>query len=471
MRHPPFAAPGRDRLRVAVVGSGIAGLAAAHALRGGAAVTLFEAGGHFGGHAHTVELNLDGITHGVDTGFLVYNERTYPGLIRLFAQLGVATTPSDMSFSVQVPQAFGKAPLEWCGSSLASVFCQPGNAMRPRFWRMLRDILRFNTLATDLAEGDWAGMEQPLGDFLLAQNFSSEFRDWYLLPMAGSIWSCPPDAMLQFPVGSLVRFCHNHGLLQLTDRPCWHTVNGGSRHYVERIVQGLGDARLNTPVRRIEREAACVHITTDRGTETFDRLILATHPDQALALLPDASPAEHAVLGAFRYQSNRVVLHTDESVLPRNPRAWAAWNYESGTSPGSAVCVHYLLNRLQPLPWKQPVIVSLNPVREIRGRRIAGEFDYSHPVFDAQALRAQRALGALQGRRATWFCGAWTGHGFHEDGLGSGQAAAAFDQPRPRETWRRLRYVVARARAFTAQGRHSLRAFLDWIDTLERALA
>lgn len=412
-------------MKVAIVGSGIAGLAAAHALRGRAHVTLFEAGGHFGGHANTVDLTLDGVTHGVDTGFLVYNERTYPRLVRLFAELGVPAAASDMSFSVQVPDALGHAPLEWSGSSLGAVFCQRGNLLRPRFWRMLRDLLRFNTLATALAESDGSDQLQPLGAFLQLHGFSREFRDWYLLPMIGCIWSSPGADMLRFPVGALARFCHNHGLLQVRDRPQWLTVAGGSREYVLRIVERIADKRLNTPVRRIRRNVGGVAVTTDGGTEQFDRLVLATHPDQALALLADASPRERAVLGDIKYRSNHAVLHTDPSMLPRNPRAWAAWNFE-GARPasGDPVCLHYLINRLQPLPWTQPVVVSLNPVRDIAPHSILARFDYAHPVFDAAALRAQANVRQVQGRRNTWFCGAWTGYGFHEDGLVSGEAAA-----------------------------------------------
>jgi predicted NAD/FAD-binding protein len=412
-------------MKIAIIGSGIAGLAAAHALRGKAAVTLFEAGGHFGGHANTVDLTLEGVTHGVDTGFLVFNQRTYPGLIRLFAELDVPTAPSDMSFSVQVPEAFGRHSLEWSGSSLDAVFCQRINLMRPRFWRMLRELRRFNALATGLAQSDWMGMQQPLGAFLKQHGFSSEFRDWYLLPMVSCIWSSPAVEILRYPVGALVRFCHNHGLLQIADRPQWYTVAGGSRGYVQKIVAGLPDARLNMPVRHVLREDDGVLVATDQGTERFDHVVMATHPGQALDMLPDATLQEEALLRAIRYQPNRAVLHTDASVLPRNPRAWAAWNYESGApGMGGKVCLHYLINRLQPLPWKQPVIVSLNPLREIDPSHIRAQFEYEHPLFDGPALLAQAELPTLQGRNGTWFCGAWTGNGFHEDGLVSGQWVA-----------------------------------------------
>ncbi len=432
----------RDRApRIAVVGSGISGLAVAHALRGLADLTLYEAGDYFGGHTHTVDVTLPGadgrpVTHGVDTGFLVLNERTYPNLLALFAQLGVETAPSDMSFSVQVPGAGpgGEPALEWSGTSLSTVFAQRRNLGNRRFWRMLADLLRFNHLTTGLARrldapGHEAALMQPLGDFLARHRLSDEFRDWYLLPMLGCIWSCPTDQMLAFPVATMVRFCHNHGLIQITNRPQWYTVRGGARQYVDRIVSGMPDARLNTPVQRIEREADGVRILTQGRAEWFDHVVLACHSDQALALLAQPSEQERAVLEAVRYQPNRAVLHTDASVLPSRPAAWAAWNYERAAHPGASpvnasVCLHYLLNKLQPLPFAQPVVVSLNPVRPIADAHVLGAYDYAHPVFDLAAIRAQRQLPALQGQHHTHFCGAWTGYGFHEDGLKSGLQVA-----------------------------------------------
>ena len=433
------------RPRVAIIGSGISGLAAAHRLAGAADVTLFEAGDYFGGHTHTVDVTLPCkknpyylVTHGVDTGFLVFNERTYPKLIQLFADLGVVTAKSDMSFSVKVPashpahQGRTHAALEWSGSSLNSVFAQRGNLLNWRFLRMLRDILRFNQRTTALAEsGAEAAMQQPLADFLKQEKFSDEFRDWYFLPMMGCIWSCPTDQMLQFPVATMIRFCHNHGLLQVADRPQWWTVAGGARHYVEKIVVNIADKRLSTRVHAIKRDANGVRIFSgalgSHQVETFDKVILATHSDQALALLTQPTAAEQAVLGAIRYQPNRAVLHTDTAVLPKRPLAWAAWNYERAAETrreSSQVCLHYLLNLLQPLPFEQAVIVSLNPVAGIDEAAILGSFDYSHPVFDLAALRAQQDLPALQGQQHTYFCGAWTGYGFHEDGLKSGLHAA-----------------------------------------------
>ena len=423
-------------LRVAIVGSGISGLAVAHTLQGIAELTLFEAGDYFGGHTHTVDLTLPTpqgpLSHGVDTGFLVFNQRTYPQLIALFAELGVATAKSDMSFSVKLPGDSAGAGLEWAGSSLNSVFAQRSNLANWKFFRMLADIVRFNRITTQLAEsGADAAMRQSLGDFLRTNKFSEEFCNWYFLPMMACIWSCPTVQMLQFPLATMIRFCHNHGLLQVTNRPQWWTVQGGARHYVEKIIAGIADKRLNTPVRQIERDAGVarggVRVHSDGGVESFDKVVLATHSDQSLALLTSASAAERALLGAIRYQPNRAVLHTDVSVLPQKKLAWAAWNYELSPPSGSApsrVCLHYLLNRLQPLPFTQPVLVSLNPAREIARKHVMGEYDYMHPVFDLAAMQAQEQLPQLQGLQHSYFCGAWTGYGFHEDGLKSGLQAA-----------------------------------------------
>ena len=423
--------------RIAVIGSGISGLAAARRLAGAPGqhgVTLLEAGSHFGGHANTVDMTLGGVSQGVDTGFLVFNHRTYPLLTRLFEELQVPTAAAEMSFSVQVPNANGQAGLEWSGSSLGGVFAQRGNLLRPRFLKMLAEILRFNRLATRIAkEGDETQLRSSIEVFLDEHHFGAAFRQDYLLPMMGCIWSCPTDQMLRFPVATLIRFCHNHGLIQVTDRPQWHTVRGGSRQYVQRMVaalqqDGRHDARLNTPVLGLRRLAHGVLLQMAHGTEQFDAVVLACHSDQALRLLgSDATPQERSVLGAIRYQPNQAVLHTDASVLPRREVAWAAWNYERAANSGreqAGVCLHYLLNRLQPLPWTKPVMVSLNPVRPIDDSQVHARMEYSHPVFDLAAIEAQSQVGALQGQRRTWFCGAWCGYGFHEDGLRSGLEVA-----------------------------------------------
>ena len=411
------------------MGSGIAGLAVARALANHARVTLFESEQWFGGHAHTVDVRLDGVHHGVDTGFLVFNERTYPELIRLFGELGIATAPSEMSFSVQAPSM----GWEWCGNDLNGVFAQRSNLASPRFWTMLADIVRFNRMASSLArlQAD-SSLDESIGTFLDRHCFSIPFREGYFLPMIGCIWSCPTDQMLQFPIGTMVRFCHNHGLLQLSTRPRWHTVRDGSRQYVTKMLATVADKRLATPVRAVRRlppghGAAGVTVQTNQGSETFDDVVLASHSDQSLALLTDASAEERRLLGAIRYQANRVVLHSDSTVLPRRPRAWAAWNYERAADRSrehAAVCLHYLLNRLQPLPWSTPVLVSMNPHRAIDEDKVLGEWSYAHPVFDRAAVRAQSELHRIQGQSRIWFCGAWTRYGFHEDGLMSGLAVA-----------------------------------------------
>ncbi len=313
--------------RVAVIGAGISGLAVAHALASAGHVTLFEAGGHFGGHAHTVDVQLDGVNHGVDTGFLVFNERTYPNLIRLFAELNVETAWAEMSFPVQVPQE----GLEWSGNHLNGVFAQRRSLLRPRFWHMLADIVRFNRLATGLAtrlaeNGAAQDQSEPIGDSLSRRRFGAAFRDGYFLPMIGCIWSCPTDQMLQFPAATMIRFCHNHGLIQIADRPQWHTVRGGDKHCVQHMLPRINDARLRTPVIGVKRlppgpDARGVLVATAQGSERFDDVVLASHSDQSLALLHDASTEERRVLGAIRYHPNRAVLHTDSAVLPQSRRA------------------------------------------------------------------------------------------------------------------------------------------------------
>jgi len=423
--------------RIAVIGSGISGLAAAaHLARSQTShrVCLLEGGSHFGGHANTVDLRLNGITHGVDTGFLVFNHRTYPLLTQLFQDLDVDTVASEMSFSVQVPGANGASALEWSGRSLASVFAQKRNLLRPRFWGMLQDIARFNRLTTGIAERQAeAEMTAPIADFLDQHRFSAAFRSDYLLPMLGCIWSCPTDQMLRFPVATMIRFCHNHGLIQVQDRPQWYSVRAGSRQYVRRLLarftqDGRHEARLNTPVLGLQRHPQGVMVQMAQGAEWFDAVVLACHSDQALQLLGDgATAAERAVLGSIRYQPNEAVLHTDSSVLPQRRAAWAAWNYEraaASSAEQAGVCLHYLINQLQPLPWQQPVLVSLNPARPIAADQVHARIQYSHPVFDQAAILAQRQLPQLQGQLSTWYCGAWCGYGFHEDGLRSGLAAA-----------------------------------------------
>jgi uncharacterized protein len=420
--------------RLAVVGSGISGLAAAWLLSRAHRVTLFESSPTFGGHTHTVDVTVDGRTFPVDTGFLVFNERTYPNLCALFAHLGVPSVASEMTFSVSIEDA----GVEWAGSSLATVFAQKRNLVRPEFWRMLTDILRFNAAATTRAQGAGADPAETLGAFVARGRYGRAFVDWYLLPMGAAIWSCPAAEMLDTPADTFLRFCHNHGLLQIEGRPQWRTVAGGGREYVRRIVADLADARAATPVRAIVREADDVRVTTDRGVERFDQVVLATHSPDTLRLLgDDATADEAACLAAVRYQDNVAWLHTDTALLPRTRETWSAWNYraERGAADRRPVSVTYLINRLQPLPVDTPVMVSLNPVRAPAPERVLRRIEYAHPLFDAKAIAAQAAVSALQGQRRTWFCGAWQRNGFHEDGLWSAlRVAAAFGVAAP---WQR----------------------------------
>jgi len=410
--HPTAASAGR----VAVIGSGIAGLATAWALQRRGDVTLFESEPRLGGHAHTVDVDVDGQRLAVDTGFLVFNERTYPNLVALFAALGVETIASTMTFGVSLDDG----ALEWAGTSLDTVFAQRRQALSPRFLGMLRDILRFNRRsAAHLADAERQGGD--LGMLLRDGGYGDAFRDDYLLPMAAAIWSSPSADVLRFPAATFLRFCINHALLQVNDRPVWRTVKGGSRHYVDRLAAPLRDVRLASPVERVWRRDGGVVVRSRGVDERFDAVVFATHAPDTLALLGDADGDETRLLGSVRYQDNDAVLHTDAQLLPRLPKVRAAWNYLGrrnafGERP---VCVSYWLNPLQQLPVDTPVVVTLNPFTPPDPSRVLGRWTYAHPLFDTAAIAAQQALPGLQGRRATWFAGAWTGYGFHEDGLRS----------------------------------------------------
>ncbi|MEO8411208.1 MAG: FAD-dependent oxidoreductase, partial [Propionivibrio sp.] len=348
---------------------------------------------------------------------------TYPNLTALFAHLGVASVESEMSFAVSLEQP----DLEWAGSNLATVFGQKRNLVRPAFWRMLGDILRFNRESVAWLR-DYPYGSVTLGAFLAAGGYSPQFAEWYLLPMGAAIWSCPVREMLDYPLATFVRFCQNHGLLQIFDRPLWRTVRGGGRTYVKLLAAALDDIRLSTPILGVRRTGHGVRVQTRHNVDHFDQVVLACHSDQALTILgDDASAPERRLLSALRYAPNRAVLHTDAALLPRDRKLWSAWNYAAGVgAPGAQpVSVTYLINRLQPLPFTTPVMVSLNPQRPPAAKKVIAEFDYAHPLFDRAAIAAQRQLARISGRDGVWFCGAWNGYGFHEDGLKSAMTVAA----------------------------------------------
>jgi len=410
------------RQKIAVIGAGISGLASAYFLAREHDVVLYEAGSYIGGHTNTVDVTLEGRTFPVDTGFLVFNEATYPNLIALLEELGVESYATDMSFGVSLDD--GK--FEWAGTSLDTVFAQRRRLMSPAFVGMLRDILRFNRAAgSNLAASLAAPASAPvtLAQLLADGNYGAMFRDAYLLPMAAAIWSSAPADILQFPAATFLRFCLNHGLLQINDRPQWRTVRGGAREYVRRIAATLPTVRLNTEVLAVLRSDEGVTVRTHGGYEQFDSVVIATHAPDTLKMLADADATERDLLSAVRYQANTAYLHTDLSLMPRRRKVWSSWNYLGDAAAAKdgarAVCVSYWLNRLQALPCKSAVMVTLNPFAPPAADKTIARFDYQHPVFDQTAISAQAGLTSIQGRRRTWFAGAWTGYGFHEDGLKS----------------------------------------------------
>ncbi len=407
---------GRTRRRIAVIGAGISGLSAAWLLRDSDDVTLYEAETRAGGHADTQMVELGGKPVPVDTGFIVYNERNYPNLTALFAHLGVATQPSEMGFAVSK----NGGRLEYGGGSIAQLFGQRRNLVRPRFLAMVRDILRFNREAPRLLAGSSA---ESLGEYLDRNGYGEGFVLDHILPMGAAIWSASLEGMRAFPAQHFVRFFANHGLLGVSGRPAWRSVTGGSRQYVSVMLDSLGGrVRLGCGAVEVRRTAGGVEITDAQGGRGhYDAVVLACHADQALALIAQPTAAERAVLGAITCQDNLAYLHTDARLMPRRRAVWSAWNYLGDTTAGgrTKVCLTYWMNALQRLDTPEPLLVSLNPGQEPAPGRVLRVRQYRHPQFDLAAMQAQARLGSLQGQGGLWFAGAWTGWGFHEDGLAS----------------------------------------------------
>jgi len=412
-------------LRIAIVGTGIAGNVAAYKLRAKHDITVYEASPYVGGHTNTIDVVEDGKTVAVDTGFIVFNDRTYPNFIELLEEIGQQSQPSVMSFSV----SSGDAGLEYNGAGLNALFAQRRNILRPPFYRMIRDILRFNRDAMATLPLEEEG--QKVGEYLLKHGYSREFMDHYLVPMAAAIWSAEPLAIEDMPLRFLVRFFDNHGLLQLKDRPVWRVIKGGSREYVSKLVAGHRDRiRLETPVKAVIRHGSRVEIVTEQyGSDWYDAVFLACHSDQALALLDNPTSAERDVLGAIRFQDNEAVLHTDASVLPKRRRAWAAWNYHIPGDRSRHVAVTYNMNMLQGLACSEQYCVTLNNDRRIDPARVIQRIQYQHPVYSREAVAAQQRHAELNADR-TYFCGAYWGNGFHEDGVVSALNAIAHFEER-----------------------------------------
>ncbi|MEM7487863.1 MAG: FAD-dependent oxidoreductase [Pseudomonadota bacterium] len=413
----PFETPTPSPRRIAVIGGGISGMAAAHALSRAHAVTLIEAEPRLGGHARTVIAGRRG-DQPVDTGFIVFNEVNYPKMLRLFEDLEVPVAPSDMSFAA----SFGNGALEYSLQTADTMFAQRSNLLRPRFLRMVRDIFRFNALAADAARDP----DQSLGDFLDALGMGRAFREWYLGPISGAIWSTPSQDVMDFPARAMVQFFRNHALLSHTGQHKWLTVRGGSVEYVHRLQarmtrQGV-DIRLGTPVDAVRRHPGGAAVRCGGSDwETFDEVVLATHADDSLALLSDATPAETAILSRIRYQPNEAILHADRRAMPRRRKVWASWNYAEpdGARP-DRIGLTYWMNRLQPIPEDDPLFVTLNPQTEIDEAKTYDVASFRHPVYDLSMMAAVEEVRAMNGSDATWFCGAWMRHGFHEDGMVSG---------------------------------------------------
>ena len=411
----------RARRDIAVIGTGIAGMSCAWLLNQAHDVTVYEAADRIGGHAHTVDVAGPQGNFPVDTGFIVYNEPTYPNLTALFSLLDVPTEQSDMSFAASLEDG----GLEYAGTGLAGLFAQKRNFFRPRFWSMLRDLRRLYAQAPNDAV-----LQNPdlvsLGDWLDSRGYGQALQRDHLIPMAAAIWSSRAAAVRDYPAAAFFRFCDNHGLLRLKDRPLWRTVTGGSRAYVARLTAPFADRIiLNARVAGLRRTEAGVFLRDAAGqTRRFDDVVLATSARQALSLLEDADTSEHSLLGAFDLSRNQAVLHSDKSLMPKRRAVWASWNFIGNRDPQAPPCVTYWMNNLQKLPTEKQIFITLNPPRPPAPGTVLHSQTYEHPLFDVAAMQAQRRLWSIQGARKTWFCGAWFGAGFHEDGIQSGLAVA-----------------------------------------------
>lgn len=406
-------------MRIAIVGSGIAGLVAARELNREHEITVFEAGDYIGGHTHTVEVSVSGQTHFVDTGFIVFNRRNYPRFNRLLDELGVDSQPSDMSFSVKDETR----DFEYNGNSLNTLFAQRSHLFSPTFHRMVLDILRFFRQSPQLLDSP---EEMTVGEYLGRHGYGSEFRHGFLVPMGAAIWSAKERILEEMPVRFFVRFFRNHGLLTVAERPQWRVITGGSSRYVDKLVAPFRDRiHLQSPVRSIRRDNSGVTLKVGDGEARFDRVVIATHSDQALRLLGDATLAERSILGAIPYQRNEVVLHTDTRLLPRRKLAWAAWNYHLLGDMDRPAAVTYYMNLLQSIPPQSPFCVTLNLTERIDPARIIDTFHYDHPVYTHASVAAQQRVAEISGEHRTHYCGAYWGNGFHEDGVVSGERVAA----------------------------------------------
>jgi predicted NAD/FAD-binding protein len=398
-------------MKIAIIGTGISGNVAAYHLNKDHDITVFEANDYLGGHTHTHNIELEGKSYSVDTGFIVFNYKTYPNFTDLLKELGVKEQLSAMSFGVKCE----KTGLEYMGSTINSLFAQRRNIFRPSFWRMILDILRFNRQATDLLEDESDDIS--LGEYLKREKFSQTFIDYYLVPMAAAVWSADLNLMYQFPARYLIQFFHNHGLLSVTNRPDWYVIKGGSKTYVTALTASFKDKiRLSTPVTGVKREKEAVIVTSAQGEESYDAVFFACHSDQALRLLEQPTASEQQVLGAIKYQENEVLLHTDASILPKRKTAWAAWNYHLLENDQGQVPVTYNMNILQGLDSEQTFCVTLNNANAIDQTKVLKRLQYHHPIYTQESVAAQARQSEINTDRL-YFCGAYWRYGFHEDGV------------------------------------------------------